>query len=296
MGSHFKPPAREDDRPAGCWVAVLETRSLVGTEKDYSVYLSAAERERHAALRNSKRRLEWLAGRLAAKHLFLQRLEMRVPNDGPTWRPILLQLSANSLDAFPEWMYQSIEVPAGTDARDAGPRFRWCGRAEEDAVSLSHTGNDACACLSEGSTVGVDIESVEPRVEAFYRANYTEAEKQWVNRGAGIEPLSPNWLYTLLWTFKEAALKARAVLQKNPVSFAGIEVTGLPVPQDVLWAYHRSTWSDRFGLLTAGIEEQRNTTGVHVAYTGTSRLILAVVKPFGHGRQANQQTNSAVVP
>src|ERR1043166_4273114 len=138
MGSHFKPPAREDDRPAGCWVAVLETQRLVGTEKDYTIYLSAAERERHAALRNSKRRLEWLAGRLAAKHPFLQRLGVRVPYCGPCGRPALLQLAAQSLDSFPAWMYQSIEVPAGTDPQDPAPRFRWCGRAKEDAVSLSH--------------------------------------------------------------------------------------------------------------------------------------------------------------
>ncbi|HVS89073.1 MAG TPA: 4'-phosphopantetheinyl transferase superfamily protein, partial [Candidatus Acidoferrum sp.] len=205
---------------------------------------------------------------------------------------ILLQLTACSLEAFPDWMYQSIEVYASTDPQCAGPQFRWCGRAMEGALSLSHTDNDACACVSEGSTVGVDLESVAPRVEAFYRSNYTEAEKQWVNRGASIEPLSPNWLYTLLWTFKEAALKARVVLQKNPVSFAGIQVTGLPVPQDVLWAYRKSNWTHQFGLLAAGIEEERNTTGVHVAYMGTNRLILAVVKPFGCGQKAN----SVVVP
>ncbi|HXO86123.1 MAG TPA: hypothetical protein VN803_11435, partial [Gemmatimonadales bacterium] len=61
MSSYFRPPERKDV-PAGCWVAVLDTRSLLGAEKDYSSLLSAAERERHLAFRSPQRRLEWLGG------------------------------------------------------------------------------------------------------------------------------------------------------------------------------------------------------------------------------------------
>src|ERR1700752_5525748 len=73
MSSYFRPPERKDV-PAGCWVAVLDTRSLLGAEKDYSSLLSAAERERHLAFRSPQRRLEWLRGRLAAKHPVFHRL------------------------------------------------------------------------------------------------------------------------------------------------------------------------------------------------------------------------------
>jgi phosphopantetheinyl transferase len=285
MSSHSRQPVSEDDTPAGCWVAVLDTQSLLLTGKDYTSYLSAAEKAHHRAFRSSKRRLQWLGGRLAAKYLFLHRMELPVANEEPNWRPILLQLSVKSIDDYPIWMYQNIEVSASVDPQGTGPRLRWCGRVE-GAVSLSHTGSNVCACLSQASTVGVDIESVEPRVESFYRSNYTETEKQWVNCGAGIEPLSRNWLYTLLWTFKEGALKARALLQKSPVSFAGIEVRGLPVPQGVLRAYRKDIWGDQFGQFTGRIQEERNTTGVHVAYMGTRRLILSVVKPIDTARHA----------
>jgi phosphopantetheinyl transferase (holo-ACP synthase) len=259
----------------------------VCAEKDFDSYLSGAERRRHHEFRNPQQRLRWLAGRLAAKYLFLHRLEMAFPTDRVDWSPMLIQLSVELLDIFPQWMYQGIEVSAGTDTQGAGPRFRWLGRSKEDAVSLSHTGNDACACLSEGNTVGVDLESVEPRVDAFYRSNYSEAEKQWAKQGGGLEPLSPNWLYTLLWTFKEAALKAGAIARKNPLSFAGIEFAALPIPRTALSAFRRSTWGDRFGIFTAGIREDRKTTDVHVAFMGTRRLILTVVKPFGDGQRAN---------
>src|SRR5204863_5143107 len=253
--------------------------------------LSAAERAHHRALRGSKRRLEWLGGRLAAKYLFLHRLEMPVAHDEQTWRPTLIQLSAYSIDAFPDWMYQHIEVSASADPQGAGPRFQWYGRGEEGAVSLSHTDYDACACFSPGNIVGVDLQSVEPRVEPFYRSNFTETEKQWVSRGTGIEPSSRHWLFTLLWTLKEGALKARALLQRSPVSFGGVEVAGLPVPPDVLWAYRKDTWNDRFGLFTARIKEERNARDMHVAYMGTRRLILAVVKPLCPA----QHVNSAAV-
>jgi len=245
-------------------------------------------RSRHRSFPSAQRRLEWLGGRLAAKHLFLHRLETSVTSNEPDLRPTFFQLSDWSIDKFPEWMYQNVEVSASADPLGAGPHFRWCGRVKEDAVSLSHTGYDACACVSQGTIVGVDLQRVEPRVESFYRSNYTEAEKRWVNRGAGIEPSSRNWLYTLLWTFKEAALKARAVLQRSPVSFGGIELADLPPPQGVLWAYRKNVWSDRFGQFTARIKEERSTRGLHVAYMGTRHLILSVVTPFGSGQQPFQ--------
>ena len=269
-------------RQPGCWVAVLQAQNLMGRDPDCSVYLSAAERERHQAFANPKRRLQWLAGRLTAKYLFLHRLEMGLPNDAQG-RPALFQLTAQSLDAFPDWMYQEVEVvPASTDADGAGARFRWRGITEQEALSISHTDTEACACLCAQGTVGIDLESVAPRVEAFYRLNYTEGENQWVNRGASMEPLSRDWLYTLLWTFKEAALKARAALQKNPLSFAGIGFSGLPAPEDVLWAYRARTWSERLNLFSAIVEEEGSATTVHVAYVGTRSRILTVVKPFGH--------------
>jgi hypothetical protein len=186
MSSHSRQPVSEDDTRARCWVAVLDTQSLLLMGKDYTSYLSAAEKAHHRAFRSSKRRLQWLGGRLATKYLFLHRMELPVANEEPIWRPILLQLSVKSVDDYPIRMYQNIEVSASVDPEGTGPRLRWRGRAE-GAVSLSHRGSNVCACLSQASTVGVDIdiESVEPRVESFYRSNYTETEKQWVNCGAG---------------------------------------------------------------------------------------------------------------
>ena len=266
----------------GCWVAVLQSRGLTCTERDCASYLSAGERATHQGFGSPRRRMQWLAGRLAAKYLFLHRLEMGRPQ-AQLRQPILFQLTAQSLDAFPDWMYQEVEVvPASTDADGAGAGFRWCGTVEQETASISHIDDEACACLCADGNVGIDLERVLPRVEAFYKLNYTEAENEWVNEGTSTEPLSRDWLYTLLWTFKEAALKARAAFPKNLLSFSGTGFNGLPAAHDMLWAYRRRNWSDRFDLFSAVIEGQGKATGVHVAYAGTRHRILTVVKPFRH--------------
>lgn len=264
---------------AGCWVAVLDSRGLSRAENDCTQYLSRAERERHSSTRGSKRREEWLAGRLAAKYVFLHGLEMGSDAEVREWQPTLMRVSSRSLDAFPAWMYQALEVTATA----GGPRLVWLGRDHAASISLSHTPGDACACLAAHGIAGVDVEGVAARVDAFYGSNYTAAERAWVGRGVATEPGSREWMYTLLWTIKESALKARVCVQKSPWSFAGVEVTGLPEPEDVMWAYRRSTLGGRFGRFSAAIDAERRRTSVEIAYAGSRDLIVAVVKPFEHG-------------
>lgn len=280
MNMHFRPPAADGGLGA-CRVALLDARTLVSSKTHYRAHLSIAERESYDALRSSRRRLEWLAGRLAAKYLFLQHLEIGIAHTVVQQsHSTLLQLSDKCLDDFPDRMYQKIEVLAGERPSCAGPWFRWRGTAREEMVSVSHTGNDVCASLSTRGPAGIDLERVTERADAFHRCNFTETERRWIREGTRIEPLSKDWLFTLLWTVKEAALKAGALLQTSPWSFAGVEVEGLPAPNDVLWAFREGTWRDRFVLFTALIKETRKTTSARVAYLGTRQLILTVVRPL----------------
>ncbi len=278
MDSHCTARAPEREQAGGCWVAMLELPDLAQADGAYTVYLSAPERERFDAIRSAQRRREWLGGRLAAKYLFLYRLELGFEADADRWRPALLALSSESLRVFPAWMYEAIEIRPSTDAQGGAPRLVWLGGDREQSISVSHTRNVACACLAEG-VVGVDLEMAEPRVETFYRSNYTDAEKAWVDRCAREERIDEDWLYTLLWTCKESALKARALHQQSALSFAGIDVSGLPAPRDVRWAYLQGRFSDRCGLFTAVIQERCRATSAQVAYMGTRDLILTVLKP-----------------
>jgi phosphopantetheinyl transferase (holo-ACP synthase) len=178
-------------------------------------------------------------------------------------------------------MYQRVEVAPAAEAACAGPRLQWDGKSREETVSLSHTDQEACACVCAGGAVGVDVETVAPRAAAFYRCNYSETEQQWVDQGARVDPRSHEWLFTLLWTIKEAALKARVVCQKSPWSFTGVGLEELPDPRDVLWAHLARTWGEEGGVFTGSIEQQCGAVPVEVAYWGTRDLTLSVVRACG---------------
>lgn len=268
------PDAMQDD----VRIAVLDTRILAGADDDLIRCLSAAEFQRYRSLASPQRQREWLGARLAAKYLFLSRFEL--PDDRRHDGRAVTHLARETLVSLPLWMWRSVEVAKSCDPEHPAPYFRWRGgHGVKVTLSLSHTGHDACACIAAGGDVGIDLQNVEQRVAAFYRTNYTIAETQWVERGAGREPSTRDWLYTLLWTLKEAALKARALVQTSPVSFGGVEVFELPAPETVLRTCRQDDWDDRLMRITARIREERNTRSLQVAIAGTRRMILTVVRP-----------------
>ena len=72
------------------------------------------------------------------------------------------------------------------------PLFDYFLEAPDVALSLSHTGHDACACIAAGDDVGIDLQKVEQRVGAFYRTNYAAAE-HWISPITIAKP--PCWLW-----------------------------------------------------------------------------------------------------
>src|SRR5215510_4870466 len=228
-------PVRDEE----CAVALLESRGLVA--KDYLSYLSANEKDRYHEITSDKRRAKWLAGRLAAKYLFLSRFELAQARtrDGV---PCLVDLSAAALNVFSPWMYRKVEVLPKSDGPNAGPRFIWCDDQRTENVSLSHTDTESCACLAFAGPASIDIERSIPRVNAFYRKTFTDAERQWVSSGAGTDKTSAYWLFTLLWTLKESALKLESVDQAGVWDLPRIEIGDLPRPDRFLVPRHDSNF------------------------------------------------------
>ena len=72
-------------------------------------------------------------------------------------------------------------------------------------VSLSHCAGRAIAAVVSSAAVGCDLETIEPRLDAFVRDYFTSEEQLLVeNMPAPSRPA----LVTLLWSAKESALKA----------------------------------------------------------------------------------------
>jgi 4'-phosphopantetheinyl transferase EntD len=88
------------------------------------------------------------------------------------------------------------------------PRVLLGGTPADVAISLSHSGKlGACAAvMTRGAAVelGCDVETIEPRSEAFVTDFFTEAERELIDRAGRDRDV----VATLLWSAKESALKA----------------------------------------------------------------------------------------
>jgi hypothetical protein len=144
-------------------------------------------------------------------------------------------------------------------------------------VSLSHGGGFSCAALTRpGAAAGVDLETVAPRVPAFYPGNFTPHERQWAEAGARSTGLPVPWLYTLLWTLKEAALKSGVTNVRSVWGFSGMEIR---LPADLperLAASRGAALGESFAGFEALICAARRQTRARVETTSTSETILSL--------------------
>ena len=129
-----------------CALSVLE-KTVFGAEMSYAsakslpekeTFLSGREIERLGRFKLEKRRLEWQAGRLAAKKLM----------------SAVLHIPACGLEvSYDEW-HRPV-----------------CGGK---LISISHSEGLAAAAYSGGRIIGVDIEIIKPRSSAWIRDYFFE--------------------------------------------------------------------------------------------------------------------------
>jgi phosphopantetheinyl transferase len=160
----------------GIDVALLDASALAGAEAAAAHFLTAAEQQEYAQLREPPRRLEWLGARICLKTLLHRRRWIDDPRDcevvkDPRGRPRLGRLVAS------------------------GPDVRY-------ACSLSHKDCFACAAISSkpGVRLGVDIETVSPRLT-------TVAPAFAHDRDVVLGHRSSDERLAILWTLKEACSK-----------------------------------------------------------------------------------------
>ncbi len=144
-------------------------------------WLGANETICLSGLRFAKRRTDWRLGRWTAKHAVAA----------------LLNLSTE-LHAL-----ANIEIRA---ASSGAPEVFVLGQPADISISLSHRDRTALCTVGPAETsLGCDLETIEPRSDAFVADYFTDNEKALIARAsAGARPL----LLTLLWSGKESALKA----------------------------------------------------------------------------------------
>lgn len=256
-------------------VAVLAPDALADGEG--LGYMTVSERDWLSRIRNEKRRKRWLAGRLAGKYLYLSRQTDLESTFGPE-QSRLVELTRHHIRSFPPSMYHGVEILPGL----AGAAPRLChadGAPGALEVSFSHTDELTCACLARGA-VGIDIERSVRRSEPFYRINFTGRETQWVREVSGQGNVCPAWLYTMLWSLKESALKSIHGIGSSIWNIPNIEI-------DVL--AHEKDWAElcrddielgnTFLFFTVRINERSTQKYAQIALTATRHLILVILKP-----------------
>jgi len=167
-------------------------------------WLSAQERCKLDTLRFTKRRTDWRLGRWAAKLVAAARLNL--PGD--------LASLAN------------IEIrPASSGA----PEVFVHNQPAAIGISLSHSAGTAmCATAPAEISLGCDLETIEPRSDAFLSDYFTAREQALVAHAPTADrPL----LMTLLWSAKESALKALRVGLRVDTNYLEVKLSRADIPQ-----------------------------------------------------------------
>ena len=174
--------------PVADFVVVTEHwRGAASRELMMRRYLGERERIAHDALGPRGRR-GWLLGRIAIKDAVRQHRWTR--GAGPIF-PVEIEVT---------------NEPSGRPVIDGG-----------EHVSVAHKDDIAVAIVADHE-VGIDIERIEPRTEAFAAIAYTAAERALGDGG-------DEWL-TRLWAAKEAAAKALGTGLTDPKRFEVVARAG----------------------------------------------------------------------
>ena len=258
-----------------CDVALLAHVLLDGVEeRELDLRLSERERAALSTVARPDVRRRRAAGRLAAKHLLLRdgaESAAGTPADGDRF----VALDGAGLQAFPADRYREVELIPADGGGAPLPTLR--GEALASRLSIAHAGAVSCAALSSrGNALGVDLETVEPRTGAFYRGNFTAGERAWVGAAAATGALDAEWLYTFLWTVKEAALKSGAAPVRSVWEFLAVEVDGPPDLAARLAGCIGAELGERFTAFDVTVTAAGRSTRGAVETTATRDAILTL--------------------
>lgn len=167
-------------------------------------YLSEREMKHYESLQVRNQR-PWLLGRVAAKDALRQTLWDR-----------------SAEDLFPV----QISI-TNTDRGCPVARGPW---KDDLRISIAHKETVAVAIVADGEDVGIDIEQIEPRTDAFAARILTDAElRRLPNTDRDL------WL-TRVWVAKEAVAKAELTgLQGDPKRFKLTEIDGARLCVNERW-------------------------------------------------------------
>jgi phosphopantetheinyl transferase len=181
--------------PADCAVAFAD-RSRLELER-WDSLLSAREKAETSTYTRQDRRWKTIASRLLTKYLVADHGVQR-----------FRRVDAREIEAADGALLASIENLSGVARERTTPSIvRGGHRCSGVSASSSHCGIYTASCIG-GSRIGLDLERIQPRRREFYKYTFSYEERDWVQRigvnSAGVAEAG----FTMLWSVKEAFLKA----------------------------------------------------------------------------------------
>ena len=174
-------------------VAALMEDNIHGPDR-LRGWLTPTELRTFQAFSVRKRRLDWLAGRLAAKET------------------IRASLETGGRDSF-----RTIEIVPSTSTADSGrPRYTVDGHEGPLGLSICHAGDIAAAALAcdPNWEIGIDLERVRPREASLESVALSDRERHQLR---SLESAERHRAVTLIWVMKESLLKALGVGLRMPL-------------------------------------------------------------------------------
>ena len=164
--------------PVSLRVGSIAALPLEEVQLDLFKYLDQTEIDAYLAFKIPKRQKEWLAGRIYVKQLYHRVMDLDVA------------LPSIRIDRLP----------------DGQPLLKLNGQPVGESISISHSHGWVAAAVDPlGQPIGIDLEQVELRDEAFLADYFTDNERNWIESS---HELTREQKTTLIWSCKESVLKA----------------------------------------------------------------------------------------
>jgi phosphopantetheinyl transferase (holo-ACP synthase) len=240
--------------------------------------LSEREERLLGCLRHGLRRRSWLAGRIAAKFCFLNAFGAQTSAGSDAWMPRFIKVGSKFLRGFSSWMYRQVEIVTDSLRPGNPPRLAWGGQQSDVRVSLSHANGQSCAYLDSSGAIGLDLEEAVVRGDAFYRGNFSVRERAWVDQVERETGAGSAWLYTLLWTLKEAAFKSNDSDESTLWGMPLIEVMMPAELGDLALAAQRLGSGSAFAWSRARVSQHGSESRFHVGILADAGSVLSVLR------------------
>jgi len=250
-----------------CTIGVMELSFV--DDKWAANFLTDKEMDVCQSYQCRARKERWKVGRILSKYLVLNLLV-----EGKNSDHNLLGVNKERLSEYSIWMYRIVEiVPSGNSNGYA--KILWCGKTLKFNFSISYSGRKVYSVISNRRNIGLDVERIGQRRSVFETGNFTLRERKWVEELSNERAIPTQWLFTLLWSIKEAFIKSYNSKDLSVWNFPMIDVE-LSSKNEIIDKMYTSKYLEKFTCLNIALNFNGFINMVHLKASTDKKKVLAI--------------------